>query len=93
MLILLVLVQVLLYNNCVGKRGTKGVCMPSIKQFEEWWTTGDAASTLGKSPQGIKWLLQEKRLRGVRTRLGWLVDPEDVERYAREHGIKTKEER
>lgn len=58
--------------------------MPSIRQFEQWLTTGDTASRLGKSRQGIVWLLENKRLRGARTALGWLVDPADVERFARE---------
>ena len=66
--------------------------MPSITEFERWLTTGDTASALGKTPQGIKWLLENRRPRGARTRLGWLVDPSDVERYAREHGIEMKED-
>ena len=53
--------------------------LPSIREFEEWFTTGDTASALGKTRKGIKWLLENRRLRGVRTRLGWLVDPKDVE--------------
>ncbi len=66
--------------------------MPSIREFERWFTTGDTASALGKTPQGVKWMLENRRLRGARTRLGWLVDPSDVERYAREHSIELKEE-
>jgi hypothetical protein len=66
--------------------------MPSIREFEDWYTTGDAASALGKTPQGIKHILNERRLRGARTRLGWLIDPKDVERYAREHGIELRKE-
>jgi hypothetical protein len=66
--------------------------LPGIREFEKWFTTGDAASALGKTSQGIKWLLENRRLRGARTRLGWLVDPKDVERYAREHGIEQKGE-
>ena len=68
------------------------VYLPGIREFENWLTTGDTASALGKTPQGIKWLLENRRLRGARTRLGWLVDPKDVERYAREHGIEQKGE-
>jgi hypothetical protein len=64
--------------------------LPSIREFEEWLTTGDTASKLGKSRQGVVWLCENRRLRGARTRLGWLVDPEDVQRYAHEHGIATK---
>jgi hypothetical protein len=66
--------------------------MPSIREFERWLTTGDAANALGKTPLGVKWMLENRRLRGARTRLGWLVDPRDVERYAREHDIEIKEE-
>ena len=58
--------------------------MPSIREFEGWLTTGDAASKLGLSRQGVVWLLENRRLRGARTALGWLVDPRDVEREARE---------
>jgi len=53
--------------------------MPTIKELESWMTTGEAASALGKSVQGVKWMLENRRLRGVRTRLGWLVDPASVE--------------
>jgi hypothetical protein len=67
--------------------------LPSIREFEQWLTTGDAASTLGKTPQGIKWLCENRRLRAARTHLGWLVDPGDVERYAHEHAIEIEEER
>jgi len=59
--------------------------MPTIKELEAWMTTGDAASRLGKTVQGVKWLLENRRLRGVRTRLGWLIDPATVEEYARTH--------
>jgi excisionase family DNA binding protein len=64
--------------------------LPSIREFEVWLTTSEAASKLGKSRQGIVWLCENRRLRGARTRLGWLIDPKDVERYAREHGIAKK---
>jgi hypothetical protein len=64
--------------------------VPSIQEFENWLTTGETASKLGKTPQGIKWLLAERRLRGARTHLGWLIDPQDVERFAREQGTGGK---
>jgi hypothetical protein len=76
----------------VRERAAERGYMPSIKEFEAWLTTGDTASKLDKTPQGIKWLWEEKRLRGVRTRLGWLVDPRDVARYAGERGLEIKEE-
>lgn len=43
---------------------------------------------LGRSRQGVINLLDEGRIRSVKTQIGWLVDPEDVERFAREQGVK-----
>ncbi len=58
--------------------------MPSIRELEKWLTTSDAANRLGKSRQGVVWMLENRKLRGARTALGWLVDPADVERLERE---------
>jgi hypothetical protein len=58
--------------------------MPTLKEFERWLTTSEAASRMGKSRQGVVWMLENARLRGVRTALGWLVDPADTERVAQE---------
>jgi hypothetical protein len=60
--------------------------MPTIKELEQWLTTGEAASKLHRSPQGIKWMLENRRLRGARTKLGWLVDPQSVDEYAKRGG-------
>lgn len=56
--------------------------MPNLQQLEKWITTGEAARRLGKTRQGVTWMLENRRLRGVRTALGWLVDPEAVEDLA-----------
>ena len=66
--------------------------MPTVQEFETWLTTGDTASRLNKSRQGVVWLCANRKLRAARTALGWLVDPKDVERYAREHGVEIKGE-
>ncbi len=66
--------------------------MPTLQEFETWLTTGDTASRLNKSRQGVVWLCENRKLRAARTALGWLVDPKDVERYAREHGGEIKGE-
>ena len=42
------------------------------------------------SRQGVVWLLENKRLRGARTALGWLVDPADVERLENERRGERK---
>jgi excisionase family DNA binding protein len=55
--------------------------VPTLKEFAEWLTTGHAASKLGKSRQGVTWLVENRRLRAVKTQLGWLIDPKAVEEY------------
>ena len=64
----------------------KAVKMPNVREFERWLTTGDTASRLGKSRQGVVWMLENRRLRGARTALGWLVDPASVEELASRQG-------
>lgn len=60
--------------------------MPNLQEFERWITTSDAASRLGKSRQGVVWMLENRKLRGVRTPLGWLVEPDAVERLVQSTG-------
>ncbi|WP_143526578.1 helix-turn-helix domain-containing protein [Rubrobacter xylanophilus] len=64
--------------------------MPTIKELERWLTSKQAADRLGISRQGATWLLEHRRLRGAKTRLGWLVDPQDVERLRRERQEKGR---
>ena len=63
--------------------------MPTMREFEQWLTTSQAASQLGKSRQGVTWLVENRRLRAVKTQLGWLIDPKAVEEFrGRERGEK-----
>ena len=55
--------------------------MPSLSEFEKWLTTGQTASKLGKSRQGVTWLVENKKLRAVKTQAGWLRDPDAVAVY------------
>ncbi|MGH3146431.1 MAG: helix-turn-helix domain-containing protein [Rubrobacter sp.] len=57
------------------------VYMPSLTEFEKWLTTGQAASKLGKSRQGVTWLVENKKLRAVKTQAGWLIDPDALAVY------------
>ena len=66
--------------------------MRTLKEFEQWLTTGQAASRLGKSRQGVTWLLENGRLRGVKTQAGWLVDPKNVVDFLeREKAMRERE--
>jgi hypothetical protein len=60
--------------------------MPTLKELEEWMSTGQVSSKLGRSRQGVINLARERRLRAVQTGAGWIYDPESVEDFAREHG-------
>jgi len=64
--------------------------MPTLKEFEKWLTTQQAADRLGKTRAGIVWMAENKRIRAVRTALGWLVDYEDVERQAQERSQERR---
>jgi len=36
---------------------------------------------LGKSRQGVTWLVENKKLRAAKTQAGWLIDPDAVAVY------------
>jgi hypothetical protein len=48
---------------------------------------------MGKSRQGVTWLLENRRLRGVKTQAGWLIDPGSVVDFLeREKAMRECEE-
>ena len=55
-----------------------------LSDLESWLTPSGAAKIIGVSRQMTLRYLQDKHLRGVRTAQGWLVDPDDAKRLARE---------
>lgn len=55
-----------------------------MKEIESWLSPSEAGRLLGTSGQWVTQLARAGRLDGVRTSLGWLVNPEDVDRLARE---------
>jgi excisionase family DNA binding protein len=60
--------------------------MPTLSEFEKWLTTSQAASKLHKSRQGVTWMVENKKLRAVKTQLGWLIDPQAVEAHKERSG-------
>ena len=58
----------------------------------EWPSVGEVAARLGKGPRHIHDMLDDGRLKGIRTRVGWIVHPACVERVAREEGSSQQEE-
>jgi len=45
-------------------------------------TSGEAAEALGRTKQGTINLVKSGRVRGVKSRAGWLYDPDSVEAFA-----------
>ncbi len=67
--------------------------MPTLRVFERWLTTGQTASELGKSRQGVTWLVENGRLRAVKMQAGWLIDPKAVKDFLeREKALREAEE-
>lgn len=55
-----------------------------IREIEDWLSPSEAGKLLGTSGQWVTQLARTGRLDGVRTSLGWLVNPKDVDRLAKE---------
>jgi hypothetical protein len=55
-----------------------------VEEVANWLAPSQAGQVLGTSGQWVKQLARRGKLRGVETSLGWLVDPDDVERLANE---------
>lgn len=58
--------------------------MVSLKELKTWLTPAEAGQVIGMSKQGVLKRLENRKLRGVKTRQGWLVDPKYAERVAQE---------
>jgi hypothetical protein len=57
----------------------------------EWPGVGEVATELGKTQQHIHSMLNAGRLKGIRTRVGWIIHPACVERVAREEDRSWEE--
>ena len=68
-------------NQEVLRRG-KLIEMPGLKELEAWLSTGQVSKKLGMSRQGVIYLAEQRKVRAVRTAVGWLYDPDSIEAYA-----------
>jgi hypothetical protein len=55
-----------------------------VREIEDWLSPSQAGALLGTSGQWVTQLARRRELDAVRTSLGWLINPEDVERLANE---------
>ena len=74
----------------INKRNTNR-SMVKLKELETWLTTGEAAAMLGRTKQGTINLIKSGRVRGVKTRAGWLYDPTGVEEFRQRKRADTSQ--
>ncbi len=51
----------------------------NLYDVENWLAPGEAGRLLGVSGQWVTTLCRNGEVRGVRTALGWLIDPDEIE--------------
>lgn len=61
-----------------------------VREVENYLSPKEAGEVLGTTAQWVKQLARREQLAGVETHLGWLIDPEDLERLARERLEKAE---
>lgn len=54
----------------------------NLMELEKWHSVQSAREELGLSRQGVRNLLERGDLLGVKTRVGWLIDPASVRAFA-----------
>ncbi len=59
-----------------------------MKDIEKWLTTAEAGKVIGISKQAVHKRFEANKIRGVKTKLGLLIDPEAAEKAARERAEK-----
>ena len=62
-----------------------------VREIANWLSPSQAGAMLGTSGQWVTQLARRGELDAVRTSLGWLVNPADVERLANERLKKAEQ--
>ena len=62
-----------------------------VREIENWLSPSQAGAMLGTSGQWVTQLARKGKLDAVKTPLGWLVNPADVERVATERLERAEE--
>jgi hypothetical protein len=60
--------------------------MPTLREIEQWLSTGQVSKRLGRSRQGVINLAEDKSIRAVKTAAGWLYDPQSVKDFEKSQG-------
>jgi hypothetical protein len=62
-----------------------------MREIENWLSPSEAGGILGTSGQWVTKLARRGELDAIRTSLGWLVNPADVERLANKRLEKAEQ--
>ncbi len=63
-----------------------------LKDLETWLTSGEAAAVLNRTKQGTINVAKSGKVRAVKTRAGWIYDPESVEEFARRNSLLVQKQ-
>jgi len=74
----------------LGKEAKVDERTRGIREIENWLSPSQAGAMLGTSGQWVTQLARRRELDAVRTSLGWLINPADVERLAKERLEKAE---
>lgn len=66
------------------------VSSQGLREVENWLSPSEAGEVLGTSGQWVTKLARRGDLDAIRTSLGWLVNPADVDRLSRERVEKAE---
>jgi hypothetical protein len=76
----------------VSKRVSVDIGLEALQAaIGEWPGVGEVATQLGTNQHHIHDMLDDGRLKGIRTRVGWIIHPACVERVAREENRAWEE--
>ena len=76
----------------MSKRVSVDIGLDALQEaIGEWPGVGEVATQLGTNQHHIHDMLDDGRLKGIRTRVGWIIHPACVERVAREESRPLEE--
>lgn len=64
--------------------------LEQLRVVEHWWSPSEAGRVLETSGQWVTHLARTGQVRGIKTSLGWLVEPEDIRALAKEKKRKKR---
>ena len=64
--------------------------LEQLRVVEGWWSPSEAGRVLETSGQWVTHLARTGQVRGIKTSLGWLVEPADIEALAKEKKRKKR---